>query len=217
MNSHATGLAHQFETIEQQRHAATLGMWVFLITEVMFFGGLFTCYAVYHARYPLGFAEGSQHLDLLWGSVNTAVLLISSYTVALALHSTRHGRMGEAIRLLGVTMLLGIAFLGIKGYEYWHKFHEHLVPGSHFQLAEVHFEHAEPRHVEIFFSLYFAMTGLHAAHMIIGLGLFAWLIWMVRRGRVSSERYLPVEIAGLYWHFVDIVWIFLFPLLYLVG
>jgi cytochrome c oxidase subunit 3 len=216
MSSHTANLPHQFETVQQHRLAATLGMWVFLITEIMFFGGLFGSYTVYRIRYPLGFAEGSHHLDMPLGAINTAVLLISSYTVALALHATKHGDIRLVVRFLVVTMLLGTAFLGIKGYEYWHKYHEHLIPGADFHLAQPHFPSVEASQVQVFFSLYFAMTGLHALHMVIGLALFAWLVWLARTGRVSSERYLPVEICGLYWHFVDIVWIFLFPLLYLV-
>jgi cytochrome c oxidase subunit 3 len=216
MTPHEVAPAHQFETIEQQRMASSLGMWVFLITELMFFGGLFTAYAVYRIRYPLGFAEGSHHLDLVWGAVNTALLLVSSYTVVLALHATQHGELRSAVRFLVATVLLGTAFLGVKAYEYAHKFQENLVPGTRFHLAEPHFENVDPVHVQVFLSLYFAMTGLHAIHMVIGLGLFIWLIGMARRGRLSRDHYMPVEVCGLYWHFVDIVWIFLFPLLYLV-
>jgi len=144
--------------------------------------------------------------------VNTAVLITSSLTMALAVWASQMGRRGMLMLCIAVTAILGSVFLGIKAYEYWHKFHEHLVPGPHFQWPG-----PEANTAEIFFSLYFALTGLHALHMIIGLGIMAWLFWMAWSGRVGPSYHNPVEISGLYWHFVDIVWIFLFPLLYLIG
>jgi cytochrome c oxidase subunit 3 len=205
-------LQHQFDTVEQQRDASTLGMWVFLVTEILFFGGLFLVYTVYRAEYSLAFAEASRHLDITLGTFNTAVLIISSLTMALAVYSASLGRRKAIIAFLLATMALGGVFLGVKAVEYAHKFHDHLVPGPGFR-----FPGAGARQAEIFFSLYFAMTGLHAAHMIIGIGLLTVLVLQARKGRYGPEYYTPVEVCGLYWHFVDIVWIFLFPLLYLIG
>ena len=205
-------LAHQFEDLGQQAEASTLGMWVFLVTEILFFGGLFLAYTVYRAQYPLAFAEASRHLDIALGTLNTAVLIISSLTMAMAVYSAALGRRKAIIAFLVATMALGATFLGVKAVEYAHKFHDHLVPGPGFHFPG---PHAGP--AEIFFSLYFTMTGLHAAHMIVGLGLLTVLVLQARKGRYGPEYYTPVEVSGLYWHFVDIVWIFLFPLLYLIG
>ena len=210
--AHHPALAHQFYDLAQQHEAASLGMWVFLVTEVLFFGGLFTTYLLYRTWYPQAFVQASHHLDIFWGATNTAVLIGSSLTMALAVHAAQTGHRRATVVFIVLTMVLGATFLGIKGLEYSHKFHEHLVPGADFR-----FEGAQPQHAEIFFSLYFIMTGLHALHMVIGLGIMTVLAWMTGRGRFSPEYYSPVEIGGLYWHFVDIVWIFLFPLLYLIG
>jgi cytochrome c oxidase subunit 3 len=205
-------VAHHFDDADQQREASTLGMWVFLVTEIMFFGGMFTAYVVYRSDYPGIFAHASNYLDVALGTTNTAVLITSSLTMALAVYGAQYGNRSLLVRCLMLTMLLGAVFLGIKGYEYWHKFHEHLVPGPHFR-----FPGPDPGNAEIFFSLYFAMTGLHAFHMIIGMGVLTVLTIKARRGAYGRSYHTPVEISGLYWHFVDIVWIFLFPLLYLVG
>lgn len=213
MSSEASSaLAHQFDDLEQQSEAATLGMWAFLVTEVLFFGGLFLGYVVYRSSYPEAFASGSHHLDVALGAVNTAVLIGSSLTMALAVHAAQVGRRKELVLFLLGTILLGAVFLGIKGVEYAHKFAEHLVPGPSFVFTGPHAHQAQ-----LFFSFYFAMTGLHAAHMVIGIGVLAVLTVMAWGGRFSAAYYAPVEISGLYWHFVDIVWIFLFPLLYLIG
>ncbi len=206
------GLQHHFDSMEQQREASSLGMWVFLVTEILFFGGLFLAYTVYRSRYPVAFAEASRHLDITLGTFNTAVLIISSLTMALAVYSAALGRRKAIILFLLATMALGGVFLGVKAVEYTHKFHDHLVPGPGFRFAG-----PDARPAEIFFSLYFTMTGLHAAHMIIGIGLLTVLVLQARRGRYGPGYYTPVEVSGLYWHFVDIVWIFLFPLLYLIG
>jgi len=187
-------------------------MWVFLVTEIMFFGGLFTGYAVYRAAYPAAFAEGSQHLDILLGGINTAVLIGSSLTMALAVHSAQVGERSGLVRFLLLTIVLGLVFLGIKGLEYTHKFEEHLVPGSKFVAEGPH----APQ-MQLFFGFYFSMTGMHALHMVIGIGILAVLTWQAWRGHFSPAYWTPVELTGLYWHFVDIVWIFLFPLLYLLG
>lgn len=209
-------VAHHFDDAGQQFEAARLGMWVFLATEVLFFGGLFTGYAYYRSSYPAAFVEGSKQLDEVLGAINTAVLLTSSLAMALAVHAIQTGRRVRSIGLLLVTMLLGVVFLGIKGYEYYHKYVHHLLPGQHFAPAELHDPLVSPQHVELFLSFYFAMTGLHALHMLIGItavGVIAAQIW---RRRYSASYFVPVEITGLYWHFVDIVWVFLFPLLYLI-
>jgi len=187
-------------------------MWIFLATEIMFFGGLFTGYAVYRSAYPAAFADASRRLDMVLGGTNTAVLLSSSLTMALAVHSSQKGNSRKLVGFLLFTMLLGSVFLGIKFFEYFQKFEEHLVPGIGFA-----FSGPNARHAELFFSFYFTMTGMHALHMIIGICLMAILVVLALRRRFSPSYYTPVEVAGLYWHFVDIVWVFLFPLLYLVD
>ena len=209
---HHPALQHQFETMEQQLESSTLGMWLFLVTEIMFFGGLFMAYLLYRVWYPQAWAIGSLELDIVLGGVNTVVLIGSSLTMALAVRAAQTGFRKATVNWLLLTMALGLTFLVIKGFEYAHKFHEHHVPGPDF-----HFEGPHAEQVEIFLSLYFAMTGLHALHMVIGFGLLSVIAWMAYRRRFSPAWYSPVEMAGLYWHFVDIVWIFLFPLLYLVD
>ena len=204
--------AEQFDDLEQQHRAAAFGMWVFLITEVMLFGGMFTAYTAYRFLYAEGFAEGSRHMDLLLGSVNTAVLIVSSLTMALAVHAVQRGARGQLVAYLAATLLLGLAFLGIKAVEYWQHYQEGLVPGLRFT-----FEGPLAKPVELFFLFYFIMTGIHAVHLTIGLCVVATLLVMARRGHFSPAAHDPVELTGLYWHFVDIVWIFLFPLLYLFG
>ena len=209
----ADGLQHQFDSMEQQKEAASLGMWVFLVTEILFFGGLFLAYTVYRWQNALAFARVSRHMDIALGTTNTAVLICSSLTMAMAVHSAAVGRRKLLIGFLVLTMILGGAFLGIKAVEYTDHIHHHLFPGPGFHYPVP----AEAKPAELFFSLYFAMTGLHALHMIVGLGILTTLLLMARRGRFTPEYHTPVEISGLYWHFVDIVWIFLFPLLYLIG
>jgi cytochrome c oxidase subunit III len=204
--------AHQFDSVEQQRESASLGMWIFLATEVMFFGGLFLAYILYRLQWPAAFREGSHHLDVTLGTWNTAVLIGSSLTMALAVRAAQLGRRRSLVTFLLLTMLLGSVFLGVKAYEYHHKYVEHLVPGTSFRS-----EGPEPGHVSMFFCLYFAMTGLHALHMIVGMGVLLVMVILGARGRFSPEDYNAIECSGLYWHFVDIVWIFLFPLLYLIG
>ena len=187
-------------------------MWVFLVTEILFFGGLFATYMVYRAWYPHAFTIASHELDATLGTINTVVLIGSSLTMALAVHSAQTGKRTQLLLFLVVTMILGATFLGIKGLEYEHKFVEHHVPGPSFQFEAEYF-----RAAQIFFSLYFIMTGLHAVHMIIGLGIMTWMLVWSWNGTITPEYASPIEISGLYWHFVDIVWIFLFPLLYLIG
>ena len=207
-------LAHHFHDLDQQKDAATLGMWIFLITEVLFFGGLFAAYVVYRSAYPAAWAQASHHLDVMLGGINTAVLICSSLTMAMAVHAAQLSRATAMIGYLLATIALGGAFLGIKAVEYAHKFEEGLIPGPSFVWAEAG---PEARHVQLFFALYFAMTGMHALHMVIGIGLLLNLVRQGRRGRFDARYHTPVEMIGLYWHFVDIVWVFLFPLLYLVD
>jgi cytochrome c oxidase subunit 3 len=205
-------VAHHFDDAEQQHEAGQLGMWLFLVTEILFFGGMFTAYVVYRSLYPGAFAHASHHLDVRLGTVNTAVLISSSLTMALAVHAAQTGSRRGTLMWLVLTALLGTTFLGIKSYEYAHKFHEGLVPGPHFTYPG-----PDAPQAQLFFGLYFAMTGVHALHMVIGLGILAWLMREARRGRFGPAYHTPVELTGLYWHFVDIVWIFLFPFLYLIG
>ena len=218
-------LRHHFENMEQQREAGTLGMWVFLVTEIMFFGGMFLAYTLYRSEYPVAFALASNHLDIRLGTINTAVLIVSSFTMAMAVYTTQVGKRRMSIICLILTMILGVTFLGIKAVEYYDKYRDHLIPGHLIPgnpfNPDVHALHLTPGipvgNVEMFYWLYFAMTGMHALHMIIGLGIMTVILTMAWRNKFSPEYHAPVEISGLYWHFVDIIWIFLFPLLYLLG
>jgi cytochrome c oxidase subunit 3 len=214
---HPPGFKHQFEDMDQQREAGSLGMWVFLVTEVMFFGGLFATYIIYRALYLPAFETGSRLLNVKFGAVNTAVLIGSSLTMALAIHAAQDGKKkSEQVMYLVLTMILGAIFLFLKfNFEWRADYHEHLIPGFGF-IIRPEWGAAGP-HVPLFFCFYFFMTGLHAMHMIIGFCILGTLTVMAHRGRFNSEYYAPLEVSGLYWHFVDIVWIFLFPLLYLIG
>lgn len=285
---HSPGLQHQFEDMKQQEESVTIGMWAFLVQEIMFFGGLFTAYLVFRSRYPMAFAAGSNHLDAFWGGLNTLVLIVSSLTMALTVYYAQKGNRKMQVGLIIVTMLFGLTFLGVKFIEYRDKYEHGLVPvtGWNKRTKAEHTEstsltlpfetrasaseaapapsqehHVNPHgdfmidvendmklpklaedgnfltqperdgyfsngkldpekfrdKVRIFFFIYFVMTGLHALHMIVGLGLMTWLLIAAWRGSFTHEYFAPVEMSGLYWHFVDIVWIFLFPLLYLLG
>ena len=211
-HAHHPALQHHFETLEQQHEASTLGMWVFLVTEVMFFGGLLMAYLLYRVWYPEAWSEGSLELDILLGGFNTVVLIGSSLTMALAVRSAQTGMPKATVRWLILTIILGLTFLVVKAFEYEHKWALNHIPGPNFQ-----FEGPHVRQVEIFLSLYFGLTGLHALHMVVGVTLLGVITWMAHKKRFSPEWSTPVELSGLYWHFVDIVWIFLFPLLYLVD
>ncbi len=214
---HRTGeLYGQFETLDQQRETASLGMWVFLVTEVLFFGGMFMTYTLNRSTYPDVFGEASRSINLTLGAVNTVVLIGSSLTMAMSVWAAQVGKKQLVTIFLIATLILGSVFLGIKGVEYHEKFVEHHVPGLNFNF-EPGADAATNAHAQLFFSLYFAMTGLHALHMIIGAGLLIWLIKESFKGRFTPEYSTPVDLVGLYWHFVDIVWIFLFPLLYLID
>lgn len=239
MSATATHVAHHFDDAEQQYDAAGLGMWLFLATEVLFFGGLFAGYSTYRYWYPEAFHTGSHLLDVWLGMFNTTVLLGSSLTMALAVRAAQTSDRVATARFLAATIVLGSVFLGVKAYEYHHKFEERLVPGQHFSLAGGHalgptaempppapgddasadtaaLDEVHTGHVELFFSYYFAMTGLHAVHMVIGIAILGVLWVAARRSAFSADYFTPVEMTGLYWHFVDIVWVFLFPLLYLI-
>jgi cytochrome c oxidase subunit 3 len=212
-------LAHHFDNIEQQREAEGLGMWIFLATEVLLFGALFTAYAVYRHLYAHAFEAASGRLNVLIGAVNTVVLLTSSLTMALSVHATRVGRPRMLTVCLSLTLLLGATFLGFKVLEYYQDYVEALVPGVRFDAGE--WERlsppVNPRHVQLMLTFYYILTGLHAAHMLVGMGLLFWLLGRAWRRTLTPERYMATEVVGLYWHFVDIVWIFLLPLLYLTG
>jgi cytochrome c oxidase subunit 3 len=203
----------QFDTAAQQKDASALGMWIFLVTEIMFFGGMFLLYTAYRSRYPDAFGAASRTLNATIGALNTAVLLCSSFTMVLAVRAGQLGRRKAIIVFLILTLVLGFVFLGVKAYEWNEKFQEHHVPGPSFHMEGA----TDQGHAQLFFSLYFAMTGLHALHMLIGAGLLSVLLWQARRGRFSAAYYTPIDMVGLYWHFVDIIWIYLFPLLYLID
>ena len=211
--AHHPKLQHHFDDMAQQAEASTLGMWVFLVTEIMFFGGLFMAYLVYRTQSPAGFQEASHHLNVTWGAINTVVLIVSSLTMALGVRAAQTSAPPKTqVGWILATMFFGATFLGIKAIEYKDKFDLHHVPGPNFR-----WEGKYPHAAEQFYSLYFCMTGLHALHMVIGLGIMTTIAIMAWRRRFDESYYTPVEVAGLYWHFVDIVWIFLFPLLYLIG
>lgn len=203
---------HPIQSPEESLELNRLGIWVFLASEVMFFGGIFAVYIIYRYLYPQAFAEASKYLDITLGTINTAVLLTSSFTMALAVNAIQRGQRRLLILFLLLTIALGLVFLGIKGMEYIQKINESLFPGAMFV-----YHGSQPLQARVFFSLYFGMTGLHAIHMIIGILVMSILAFLAWRRRFSSESYTPVELAGLYWHFVDIVWIFLFPMLYLIN
>jgi len=260
----ARALQHQFDSLEQQKDASTLGMWIFLVTEVLFFGGLFLAYTIYRWQNARGFAHASLHMDIALGTINTAVLICSSLTMAMAVHSAAMGKKRLLIGFLVATMLLGGAFLGIKAVEYEHKWKDGLLWGKRYKAQTEHGTHAPaakakgllppaakvnpevksliplpaeaphglavpghaaraehavmeaPKNVQTFFSIYFLMTGLHGIHVIAGIVLLSWMLLRAVRGEFGPSYYTPVDLAGLYWHVVDLIWIYLFPLLYLI-
>lgn len=212
--THENGLelGHQFEDINQQVESYTVGMWIFLVTEVMFFGGLFAAFIVYHSLYPDAFFIAHKKLNPWLGGLNTVILLTSSLTMALCVRSAMLNKWKEQMAYLFATMACAFGFLVVKYFEYGEKIEHHLFPGPHYQFPGDNGEHTE-----MFFNLYFAMTGLHGVHVVIGILIMIGIAirtWNMRRVR---QDFIPVELTGLYWHFVDIVWIFLFPLLYLIG
>jgi len=210
--NHTLALRHQFDDVEQQRDASTLGMWLFLATEVLFFGGMFCCYTIYRRWYPIAFGHASNHLDVMWGAVSTAVLICSSFFMACSVNSAARGVKKALVGFLTLTILFGLSFLVIEMSEWHMLYKEGMMPGFNFTYHDV-----DPRHVQLFFGLYFSMTGLHASHVTIGVVLLAVMAVRAYRGGFSPDYYTPIEISGLYWHFVDLVWIFLFPLYYLIA
>lgn len=211
-HAHSSHLAHHFDSLEQQFAAAKLGTWLFLCTEILMFGGLFVGYIIFHQLYPDMFAEGARSLDWRLGAVNTVVLLVSSFTMAASIHFAQTNQRSKSMNMLLITFVCGLIFMGIKYFEYTHKFHLGLKPGALFT-----FEGGEASNLALYYSFYFLMTGLHGSHVVIGLGLIAWVWLRSRKGEFSDEFYTPVECVGLFWHLVDLIWIYLFPLLYLVG
>ncbi|HZO86774.1 MAG TPA: cytochrome c oxidase subunit 3 [Chthonomonadaceae bacterium] len=205
-------LGHQFDDIEQQREASILAMWVFLATEILLFGGLFFAYTAYRQAFPGAFAAASNKTVYWIGTLNTGVLLISSVTMALSVHAAREGRRKALLRFLLATLFLGLTFLGLKGFEYYLDYESHIVPGLNWPITNNF-----TRHQAIFFLLYFFMTGLHAFHLTVGCCLVSLMIFWTWRGRFSKEHYIPIDLTGLYWHLIDLVWIFLYPLFYLPG
>lgn len=233
-------VAHQFDSAEQQRQASTMGIWIFLLTEIMFFGAVFVAFGVYRGRFLDAFTVGTHLLDLQRGTFNTVLLMLSSFTMSLAVLAARQNKKALIVQWLHVTIFLGVVFLAVKGFEYKAKIDHGLVPGQHFHYehvtasaahtattvgekpaADSRFEQlagaVNPNHVQLFFGFYFVMTGLHAVHMIIGIIVLLFILQMAKKGKFSSAYYNPLEVTGLYWHFVDMVWIFLFPTLYLLG
>ena len=223
---------HHFESMGQQVDATSFAMWLFLLTEIMFFGGLFTAYLIYRNWYYPAFVAGSHQLSILWGTLNTGVLITSSFTMAMGVWSAEMRRKGLLVFFLVLTFVLGIVFLGIKTIEYGEKIEKHHVPGFHYSVQSFVDPQSDEaaraygdkplrldmaRHTEVYFSLYFAMTGMHALHMIIGISILGYMIFRARAGAYTTGHITFVENFGLYWHFVDIIWIFLFPLLYLIS
>ena len=208
---HNPNLQHHFATEEQQFDTTKIGMWLFLATEIMMFGGLFVGFAYQQSKFPEAFYEGHKHLQQPLGALNTVVLLISSFTMVMAVHKAATNKQKQLCNYLVVTIACACVFLTVKYFEYAHKFHDGLLPGRFFSNAE------DPTgHQFIFFSFYFMMTGLHGIHILVGIGVLTWLLIRARRGDFSSSYYTPVDLVGLYWHLVDVIWIYLFPLLYLI-
>lgn len=240
MANSATGHhhAHHFRDAEHEFEASKFGVWVFLCTEILMFGGLFVGYVIYSTLYPEVFEAGSQFLDWRLGAVNTAVLLLSSFTIAVSIRNLQMNQQKAAITNMIITLICGLAFMGIKAYEYNHKFHLGLYPGKYFNYQPHHQEghanqveahestaaHAEdvammdelPKDIPMYFSFYFVMTGIHGSHVLIGMGLILWCLIRARRGEFGPDYYTPVEGSALFWHLVDLIWIYLFPLLYLI-
>jgi len=221
-------LAHHYDTMEQQQGSARLGMWLFLVTEVLFFGGIFVAYTAYRIWYPEAFLAASAKLNVLIAGINSLLLLTSSLTITFAIHASHEGKQADLRRWLLVTIALAIAFLGFKSREYYNDYREHLIPGKmfyslpegekHTPAQEFEEKGVNPHHVQLFFMFYYCMTGLHVLHMIVGIGLIAWLYILAKRNYFHHpDRYVYVEVTSLYWHFVDMMWFFLVALLYVAG
>lgn len=234
MSTDSSGvLVHHFDTLEQQHGSHRLGIWLFLLTEVLFFGGIFVAYTAYRIWYPESFAAGSAKLNVLIAGINSLLLLTSSLTITMAIHAAHEGKQDSLKRFLLITIALAIAFLGFKAREYYLDYEEHLIPGRMFDMPveggmsptqEIEHENQQsggnvnPKQVQLFFMFYYCMTGLHVLHMIVGIGLIGWLYILARRGFFEpKERYVSIEVTSLYWHFVDMMWFFLVALLYVAG
>ena len=218
---------HHFASSEQQYEAAKFGMWAFLVTEVLTFAGLFCAYAILRLQFPLTFEACSESLDTALGLINTIVLITSSLTMALAIYFVQNNDRKKTILMLGATILFAIAFMVIKYFEYSHKFHVGELPGAYYTYEKIP-EYlpagctpgtagCENTNPSLYFSVYFMMTGLHGIHVIGGIIVIGFMMFNTYRGKYSSKYYTPIELTGLFWHLVDLVWIFLFPLLYLIG
>ncbi len=212
MASTLSPIAPQFDDAAQQRDASNLGIWIFLATEVLFFGVLFAAYTITRTQHPAAFAVGSRLTDLPLASINTALLLTSSLTMALGVHAARSGERRATVGWLSLTVGLGVMFLAVKGLEYHADYVEHLVPSLNFSYSG-----AQANEVELFFYLYFVITGIHAAHVFIGVATISVIAFMASKNAFSPEYFTPVDLTGLYWHLVDIIWLFVYPLLYLVS
>jgi cytochrome c oxidase subunit 3 len=205
-------VAHHFDKADTQFDSGRFGVWLFLATEVLFFGGMFCAFFVFRAWYFEGFVEAHHHLDRVMGGINTVVLICSSLTMALGVRAAQTNERAKCTQMLAITILCACVFLVIKYFEYSHKIHDGLLPGHYFSAQGIDHPGAS-----VFFAVYFMMTGVHGVHVVVGIGLILWILILNNKGRFSSRYYAPVENVGLYWHLVDLVWIFLFPLLYLVG
>lgn len=210
MADSSVAVAEQFDDMPQQLEASTMGMWTFLATEILFFGALFLSYIVYRHTYFQAFAEAAHHTKIIHGTINTALLLTSSYTMSLAIHSAQNGRNRPLVGFLLLTIFLGCCFLAVKGLEYKSDIDEHLVPGAHFTRSL-------PIQGQIFWFLYWMMTGVHSLHLLAGIGVLGVIAWMAARRKFSAYYHNPVIIAGLYWHFVDVIWVWLYALIYLIN
>ncbi|MDE0118947.1 MAG: cytochrome c oxidase subunit 3 family protein [Bdellovibrionales bacterium] len=205
-------VAHHFESARQEESACKLGMWLFLCTEILMFGGLFVGYVIYKRMYPAIFLQGATFLDWKLGALNTVVLLVSSLTMALSIYYIQKGKNNKAILCLCLTLLCGFIFMGVKYLEYSHKLHLGLAPGALFSYTETPTLEGLP----LYFSFYYCMTGLHGLHVLVGMLLIFWMIILAGKKQFNTSYYTPLECVGLFWHLVDLIWIYLFPLLYLV-
>lgn len=203
---------HHFESNEHEFSSAKQGMWIFMVTEVLMIGALFVGYLLFRLRFPEAFHAAHKILDVKLGALNTVVLIVSSATMVLGVSAAQRGNNRRAINMIIATILCGAIFCVVKYFEYSHKFHEGIFPGGNYT-----YEHLSLQYVPLFFSFYFVMTGIHAFHVVVGMCLLTWTILRIKRGEISKQFFTPVELVGFYWHFVDLVWIFLFPLLYLLG
>lgn len=217
--SHHHHYAHHYDSAEAEYRASKFGTWTFLVTEILMFGGLFVGYILNHEKYHEMFHVASQFLDWRLGALNTAVLIVSSFTMALSIYYAQNNNKKKVLLNLYLTLIFAFLFLCIKGIEYHHKFELGLFPGRYFNPHEGWIQQLAAAHPDMgmYFSFYFCMTGLHATHVIAGMCLITWLIVRAHRGEFDSNYYTPIECVGLFWHLVDLIWIYLFPLLYLIG